>query len=39
LDTSYGHIEAAGFDSLAFRRGGDRVRVPVRVPGRTRQYP
>ncbi|HJP89869.1 MAG TPA: histidinol-phosphatase HisJ family protein [Candidatus Limnocylindrales bacterium] len=37
LDTSYGHIEAAGFDSLAFRRGGERVRV--RVPARTRQYP
>lgn len=33
LDTSYGHIEAAGFEALAFRRGGERVRVEL--PART----
>jgi histidinol-phosphatase (PHP family) len=37
LDTSYDHLQAAGFDALAFRRGGERVRVEV--PARTRQYP
>jgi histidinol-phosphatase (PHP family) len=31
LDTSYAHLRAAGFEALAFRRGGDRVRV--RLPG------
>jgi histidinol-phosphatase (PHP family) len=30
LDESYGHIAAAGFDALTFRRGGpDRVRIQV----------
>ncbi|HKG18483.1 MAG TPA: histidinol-phosphatase HisJ family protein [Candidatus Limnocylindrales bacterium] len=29
LDESYGHIAAAGFDALSFRRGGDPVRIPV----------
>jgi len=33
LDTSYGHLAAAGFEALTFRRGGERVRVDV--PGRT----
>lgn len=33
LDTSYGHIRSAGFEALAFRRGGDRVRIPL--PGAT----
>jgi histidinol-phosphatase (PHP family) len=36
LDTSYGHIEAAGFEALTFRRGGERVLVGV--PRRTQQY-
>jgi histidinol-phosphatase (PHP family) len=39
LDTSYGHIEAAGFDALAFRRGGDRVRVALPDQVRTRTEP
>jgi histidinol-phosphatase (PHP family) len=29
LDESYGHLRAAGFDALTFRRGGERVRVEV----------
>lgn len=29
LDTSYGHVEAAGFDALTFRRGAERVRIAV----------
>jgi histidinol-phosphatase (PHP family) len=29
LDESYGHLRAAGFEALSFRRGGDRVRVEV----------
>jgi histidinol-phosphatase (PHP family) len=33
LDTSYAHLEAAGFEALTFRRGGDPV--PVEVPRRT----
>jgi histidinol-phosphatase (PHP family) len=33
LDTSYGHLEAAGFDAVTFRRGGDRVMIEV--PRRT----
>ena len=37
LDTSYAHIEAAGFEALTFRRGAERVMVEV--PRRTRQYP
>lgn len=32
LDTSYGHLSAAGFEALAFRRGGDRVQVAVPRP-------
>ena len=37
LDRSYGHIQAAGFEALAFRRGGDRVQVgvPRRTSGST----
>ena len=29
LDAAYGHLSAAGFESLAFRRGSDRVRIPL----------
>jgi histidinol-phosphatase (PHP family) len=29
LGESYRHLTAAGFDALTFRRGSDRVRVPV----------
>ena len=29
LGDSYGHIAAAGFDALTFRRGADRVTIPV----------
>ena len=29
LDESYGHLRAAGFDALSFRRGGERVKVEV----------
>ena len=33
LDRSYGHIQAAGFEALTFRRGGERVQIGV--PART----
>jgi len=33
LDASYGHVSAAGFEALTFRRAGERVLVEV--PGRT----
>ena len=29
LDESYRHLDAAGFDALTFRRGAERVRIPV----------
>ena len=29
LDAAYGHLAAAGFEALAFRRGGERVRIPM----------
>ncbi|HUQ42926.1 MAG TPA: histidinol-phosphatase HisJ family protein [Candidatus Limnocylindria bacterium] len=29
LDESYGHLRAAGFEALTFRRGADRVRIPL----------
>ena len=29
LDESYRHLQDAGFEALTFRRGGDRVEIPV----------
>jgi hypothetical protein len=35
LAEAYGAVSGAGFEALAFRRGGSRIDVPVPIGGST----